>query len=560
MFFRIILVLIVAHTSVALLSSKAYQSASTTPEAKDFPETQDASLMSRTSSSAIGCTGGGARAYIACLGYIAALTELGLMKRVRYLGGISGGAWATTVYTMAQTTDDSILLGPITPPEEINLQDLQLIPEGSARRAANGNLTLQTLEQFDSSSNLGEMWAKAVGKVYLEPVGIPSNTRFSWNQATVDEIKKQNRPLKDATFVVPARAETPFSIIGTTLVGPQSGAPYKADAQNYTMLEFTPLYVGQMKTNQVTYSYSPLGIKHTKTIGGLIEPYAFPQQGRAPMFGLSSGETSGTISMIPEPDSILDLAFAAGASSYAPGALLESLPLDLSNKLGLHFDYWAPADHVPFHEDTLFADGGSYENINLISFLQRKVEHIILFFNSEQPLAPSSSWNPAVDEPNSNQVSDSLSCFFGVLPSEQAGWEDRSYQYEKDQVFAKADYAPLMQELQAKQEVGKGVIVTKRLTTVANEWWGIPEGFETEITFVYLSRLPVWEAKLNPEMHGLLVPEDPALNNAVKGDFRNFPHYATTGGLLSYQKINALADLVGWSVLANADVFKQVIA
>ncbi len=62
----------------------------------------------------------GACSYIASLGYLAALHQLGLMPKVRYISGISGGSWATLMYSYAQnSSSDDVLLGPIVPPELI---------------------------------------------------------------------------------------------------------------------------------------------------------------------------------------------------------------------------------------------------------------------------------------------------------------------------------------------------------------------------------------------------------------------------------------------------------
>ncbi len=41
------------------------------------------------------------------------------------------------------------------------------------------------------------------------------------------------------------------------------------------MIEFTPLYVGNMRSHEIEYTYSPLGIVHKKKIGAVIEPFAF---------------------------------------------------------------------------------------------------------------------------------------------------------------------------------------------------------------------------------------------------------------------------------------------
>ena len=82
---------------------------------------------------------------------------------------------------------------------------------------------------------------------------------------------------------------------------------------------------------------------------------------------------------------------------------------------------------------------------------------------------------------------------------------------------------------------------------------------------MYLGRLSAWEAQLSPEMTSYLVPSDPAdaadLSVDVdSGPFANFPHYFTTGGSINYEKSNALADLSGWSILQNADLFRSILS
>lgn len=285
--------------------------------------------------------------------------------------------------------------------------------------------------------------------------------------------------------------------------------------------------------------------------------------GSAPKAGLASGVASA-VKNVPEPDLILDLQFAAAASSYAPGTVFESLPKILPQKLGLSMSYFSPADPLPATKKWLFGDGGSYENIPLINFLQRKVEKIVLFFNSETALQPASKWDVEHDAPDASQISDTFSGFFGVLPPYK-DYELRAFRLEKNQVFAKEDYAGVIKGLQAAQDKGHGIVHTATLTTVANAWWGIPAGFSAQVTFVYLGRLRAWESLLSPELKALLVPGDAEAeadlsSDVSSGPFRKFPHYATTGGAVNSERANVLADLTGWSVLENAELFKSIFA
>jgi hypothetical protein len=84
------------------LSAKAWQKSANYPTASDFPEQSDGNLKGRPNT-AIGFTGGGSRSYLASVGYLAALTELDLVKNTRYIGGISGGSWFTLNYVFSQS-------------------------------------------------------------------------------------------------------------------------------------------------------------------------------------------------------------------------------------------------------------------------------------------------------------------------------------------------------------------------------------------------------------------------------------------------------------------------
>ena len=140
--------------------------------------------------------------------------------------------------------------------------------------------------------------------------------------------------------------------------------------------------------------------------------------------------------------------------------------------IGMEFDYWSPSDRTPRHESTLFGDGGNYENLNLISFLQRRVEKIVLFSSGSVPLQPASEWDVETDPPAGDQISNFLSCFFGIFPTDTENWENRSMSYYQNQVFDKSAWTELVVALQTAQSKGEGIIATlNNLTTIENTWW-----------------------------------------------------------------------------------------
>jgi hypothetical protein len=413
-------------------------------------------------------------------------------------------------------------------------------------------------------SSVATSWVYGVQAVYLTPANIPPHTRFSWDQQTVDEIKKRNPSLANETFLLPSNTDRPFPIVGTTLVGPAEGGPYKSATQNYTMLEVTPLYVGQFHNLEVNYQYDGDESKvHQKLEGGAVEPYAFSVQGKGPANGIPSGQAIAQLS-VPPPEIFMDLSFAAGASSYAPGSVVESLsPHILADDLALHFDYWPAASPQPETTDTYFCDGGAYQNIPLINYLQRGVQKIVLFFASSVPLQPFSMWNVTTDPYSDDQITSDLASFFGAFPASQPDYENRTFEYERNQVFALEDYATVITALQTAQQEGRGIVAAFNLTTVQNDWWGIAAGQQHEVVFSYLGRLPQWEAELSPEMYKLLVPEKDTDNYSVdidEGPFRNFPHYTTSAGDINYERANVLSNLYGWGVLQHEDIFRRVLS
>lgn len=408
---------------------------------------------------------------------------------------------------------------------------------------------------------MADAWCYSTQETYYEPVGIKRATRFSWNEATVEDIKKRNPSLQNEIFLLPTNKNRPYPLVGSAIVGPNAGAPYSYDTRNFSMIEFTPLYVGHMRSLDVSYNYH-LGIKHTKRVGGAVETFAFPKYGAAPSVGLFPSQSSGTLKG-PSPTELIDIRYAGCASSFAPGAVINTFPSDFSNKHGLHIDYYSPSSSRPSSDDTLFCDGGSYENILLMSMLQRRVEKIVLFINSKTPIQPATKWDVLNDPPLNEQISSDLSAFFGVFPSDVSDAEKRAFDNRKNQVFAEQDWKPVALTLQEAQAKGNGIIGTFQLTTVENEWWGIPSGITSQITVVYMGRLAGWEQELSEEMTPLLVPSDPTeaadLSSTIKeGPFRGFPHYVTAGGIENYERANVLADIAGWTILKNEELFRSI--
>eukprot|EP01034_Spumella_vulgaris_P026327 gene26327-32893_t len=544
--------------TVFTLKATAWKSASSVPNAADFPET---ALLSSRPKTAIAFTGGGSRAYAAAFGVLSALTQLDLIKKTRYIAGISGGTWATIMYTYAQGVNDATYLPPIVNPEDITYSNLNDMTSdcalGYASADVAGDAALALLQPDISTAS--DAFAYALSKDFLENVGIQKGVRFSWNQATVNSIKTRNPALSAAPFILPTNTNRPFPVIGTTLVGPTIASPFSDNNHNLTMIEITPLYVGQMKTQDVRYNYGTNS--HTVIrVGGVIEPFAFGRSGDAPTVGLASSQSSATLN-VPPPDVVFDLNYACAASAWAPGLFLDSF--DFTNGLGdLPLAYWSPADPTPTSRATDFVDGGVYENIPLISFLQRRVGKIALFINSAVPLDP--DYDAIRDTYDGSQIDKTVAAFFGKTIPDPGFFSGVGTSLEKDQVFDSSDFIDVVQALQHAQSVtGNGIVSIHNLTTVENLWWGIPAGINVEISFNYLGRVKNWEAALSNTMQNYV---QPLINPNDLGKvrtatpFNQFPNYPTKGGTLSAREANLLSDLIGWTVMQNAALYEHLLS
>jgi hypothetical protein len=547
---------------------RAYRSKGKFPKPDDFPETKNIELMKRKNVG-IAFTGGGSRSYLASAGQMAALLELDLIKNIRYISGISGGAWFTMMYTFNQNgASDSELLGPIVNPEDITRKGLKKMNEKCMRRATKGTFLPEIFEKALSEKiTFGEAWIDAVQDTYCNNLNIKTNQPVAWSQENVDDIKSRNPQLANQDFTLPTNSQRPFPVVGSTMIGPAVGGPYYKSNRNFTMMEMTPLYMGSMFSEEIEYKYAHDDTNHPVTVGGVVEPFGMSRTStKPPINGLSSGATEGVIS-VPKfsPSSVWDVAHMAGSSGYAPGAFFDTLPQKILEDTSLHASYWSAADKNPTSRDTLFADGGCYENILVTSMLQRRVEKLVLFFNVHTPLQPASSWDVKNDPPSKTQIARDVGAFFGVEPEDYREWQKRGFDISHNQVWPSDQWPVLVHAMQAAQTKGNGIIATMNLTTIENERWGIDSGIETEVVFVYLGRAFNWEAKLSNEMKELFVPSDPvdALDPSKtisKGPFRSFPHYATICNFEDTERANALADLTGWTIRNNEELFKRILS
>eukprot|EP00967_Tisochrysis_lutea_P126131 scaffold212718_cov31-Tisochrysis_lutea.AAC.6 len=255
--------------------------------AAGWPELSQPELASRDAS-AVCFSGGGARAYVAALGQLAALHQMGLTSRLRYASGVSGGAWAVAAYcwgadapwtdegsASSETDVHADLLGRLLPPGECNWSALaNLGNEGAISAVCRRSLLTEAMLGLASGLTPYAAWRRAIEIVILLPRGVPRGASFTWSNTTASDILERNPKLRSHPL---ARCSTrvPFPLLGATMLGPSSHAPFMPQERQYVLLEMSPLYIGVPSPLSPNFTCASGSSTLTQQIGGLVEPFAF---------------------------------------------------------------------------------------------------------------------------------------------------------------------------------------------------------------------------------------------------------------------------------------------
>lgn len=224
-----------------------------------FPELELPELREKVNSG-VAFSGGGLRAYVYTLGSLRALLDLGSLQETRYITGVSGGAWATAVFTYYNPTsgptvprNDSDLLGAYIQPSELDESALRHLPAHAARHCATTGLA-SDLEGLAAAD-----WVAQIERVFFKPMGIPTGATatFSWDQRTADNIALRNAGFIRLNQIGVAHQRLwgapPYPVIGIALLAPLDVTPLDLINRSYTVMDATPLYLGQARRSAVTY-------------------------------------------------------------------------------------------------------------------------------------------------------------------------------------------------------------------------------------------------------------------------------------------------------------------
>jgi len=525
-----------------------------------FPEeTEIGSWLERRTNTGISFSGGGSRAYLAATGSLRGFKDLGLLSKIRYLTGVSGGTWATTVFSYYQSgaSSDEQILGDIVAPEDIVYDDLLKMDPRCMRLSTNSSALAELAKLLTNTSSVdwNEVWIKGISDIFLKPFGISGDQYFSWDSDTVADIISRNSFLTKDRFILPSSNDHPFPIWAFSILTLKDMLPIAAAyPENFFLMETTPLYTGSLNIHEVTFHKACFLCTNSTTLltGGFVENVAFLEE--APSDGIP---TDGITVKVPFANLNYSVKNIAGVSSFAPGDVLAHLG-SVTDYLGIVFNYWTPFQSSPPTYSVVAGDGGIVENVHLIGLIQRGVQNIVLFINSETPLKSRKDWDPTKTDPSFSDMDDVIPGYFGFTFSEAFG-----YNYDNNQIFDKKYFGDVAAKLQDAQAVGKGTIAVTEQETIENTWYGIPAGIKVNITWMYLGRTFQWEQALSAEMKALVIPEenpDDPTSLRKTGPFIGFPNIPTFSLRVAPDLANLLSDLTGWIITQNFDLFSSFLS
>ena len=503
-----------------------------------FPE-QTPEFLSSTSNCGICFSGGGTRSLSASMGQMRGLEQLGILTNARYISCVSGGSWASAVYTYYKSgaSDDRELLG-IDPSTE-ERKTWKLSDWSSSLKKS--NLAYPSTADFEKTI-LGYLlkgpedmaWINAVRDTFFNPFGLDQNNFFSLDSSTVTNILNENKTLQpdwnSSNFDIPKEGR-PYLIVNGTLLWPVELEDL--DKVDRVLVQFTPLYVGN--PSALTLKAKPHWFKnqHLNTGGGVLDTFAFGSSG--------PDAAPGAWLEMPGPSEAFTIWHASGISSAAYG--YDESKTDIKGLLPRE-NYWAVTDSeksLTVSQNQYFSDGGNLENFGIMAMLQRQVKKIIVFVNS----------GTALKKDGENITIDSdIAPLFGLDNSK----------FPNNQVFVADDYASLANKLWDTYAKGGLAMAKESYTTKPNDWFGIPE-YEVEVLWVYNAPVQDWINQLSPEVQS-------AIHKGIEGKqpLKGFPNYKTIGEnwlkliQLKPEQVSLLADMYSWSIQKNSTIFKQFLA
>lgn len=572
-----------------------------------------------TGSSVLCVSGGGSRALSGALGQFSGLASLAdpddptksLLDRFDYLSSVSGGTWASVIFTYApDAIADQLLIEPAGPAELVkagsddnragNVEYLDEHSIGVVPQAFGLTGIAKALWQmhkwglFSDDEKRPWFWIVAIGEIVLKPFGLYDASYH----------KRKDFPEPKKFFASSAADVTNDVLPHNPKLGLDDFYLRRADRQ--------PLYVNfniieddlKAKATQIPVQVSgteagALGQSGDGSLvgGGSVQPFAFTSRliGPGPDAGLVEVELARRYSLC-DIAGCSSAFFAAFLLKYLNEAiddvrdevkrLLDHGILDKLINMGVDhafkdierfldrdaaeliptYDYWTigeVGETSPTTTPRGFSDGGDFDNTGILGAVARSdVNRILSLVNSSSPISKHKTTHEIL-------VSGQLAALFGYKGQPADGrWESYGGMSPAEplsyvQVFddANGEFKALREGLYAASsgggELGSQTAAFRQtLHTVDNPVAHIAGGRKVDVVWLYNNRVNAWQDSLVDEdltadlAKGQAGQDRDGTPSGKKGEgeLADFPWYSTGQIDLSPVGVNMLAQLSAWNI------------
>lgn len=560
-------------------------------------------------------SGGGSRALSCALGQLSALNTMmmpnggPILGPAQYISSVSGGSWASLLYTFLPLTinginvsDADFLIEPV-PPQSLTKGDPNNNAPGNV--AYIGQYCMGTTPQQFSLSNIGVFlktlmdagffaapsqwswfWIAGIGEIVLKPFSLYSavynssgpfvqpSLMFSLSTDEVAQsIKNYNPSLGPSDFYL-AQSGRPSLIVNTNLL-----ESYQLPSSPQIPVQATPVATS-------VPGRSPDG---SIVGGGGVESFGFTStlNGPGAMSGTASISTNRNYSLcdiggcssaffaalllqyIDEAvDEIVndlvnylinDLGWnklAAEAVGVALKVALEAFTNEASDVIPA-YNYW-PAGNVAAPSNNIFgfSDGGSFDNTGILGLLaQTNANKIIAFVNTEIPLSGT---------PTDLTLDSSIGLLFGYGDSGPGDFTYVQVFNDKNPLYPNGAFAAVQEGLYESSCGGGSTLGTataaflqKGLVTIANPVANIAAGRVVDVLWVYNNPVSNWSGAITDPG----IQQDLAQVTNPTASLWNFPNYFTGEQVyLCVEAVNMLAQLSAWNVQQLSETISDWLA
>jgi len=491
-------------------------------------------------------SGGGSRALSAAMGQMRGLTHLGLMQKTQFISGVSGGAWASSVYSYVpeSISDDDLLGGVCENPADLTWDkdspigqacELDYLPPNNIG-ALPGKMSIakfleKSIQMYKDGVPSNEFWVRLVGEYVFQPYGLytgyGTSKYFTWNKLWFDALIKPHNPNLnlDDFYCYPQDRHRPNLLV--------FGSMFPTDAKDESELlpiMFSPYFSG------VIAEFKGQGQDGQDIGGGGVDSFGFNSQDQS-YVGVN-------LQQIDIPANKFSLADMAGISSSFFAEIISAKHPEFDSMIP-EYDYWPvlnPDSNTA--KKYRFADGGNLDNSGVASMLRQRTKNIISFLNTSVPLAYDHELLLVMVD---NQVPP----LFGYQPYTKGkgyvlykeGLLKPEYGvFSGNQVFESDQFYTYINTLwNASVNDGPALCYQPNLTVLANKKFGVFAG-KVNMLWVYNNPVKSWLSQLSWEVK-LGMDADPLM--------WSFPNYPTANIGLTARQVNLLAHLSCWNIISD---------